>query len=190
MKIVPPEPSVNLYEDGLEAQDILQRKRLGADLSDLRNRIDDPLVVALDSKWGTGKTYFLNRSHRHPDRAASGTDRTRESVKRYEINEKSATAGPEQLPFGFDFAALIRLHEHVLIISDYDSWRSVVVNNLLSAPRNVAIPVHFQAQQRLMEMASDQSSKLRFRIEGPALSLAGRELSKVVKYEPMPECAK
>ena len=31
------------------------------------------------------------------DAAASGADRTGDSVKRYEINEKSAAAGPEQL---------------------------------------------------------------------------------------------
>lgn len=61
MKIVPPEPSVNLYEDGFEEQDLLQRKRLGDALSDLLNRIEDPLVVALDGRWGTGKTYFLKR---------------------------------------------------------------------------------------------------------------------------------
>ena len=61
MKIVLPEPSVNLYEDGFEEQDLLQRKRLGDALSDLLNRIEDPLVVALDGRWGTGKTYFLKR---------------------------------------------------------------------------------------------------------------------------------
>ncbi len=61
MKIVPPEPSIRLYEDGFEGKDILQRRRLGAALSDLLNRIDDPLVIALDGKWGTGKTYFLKR---------------------------------------------------------------------------------------------------------------------------------
>ena len=61
MKIVPPEPSVNMYEDGFEEQDLLQRKRMGDALSDLLNRIDDPLVIALDGKWGTGKTYFLKR---------------------------------------------------------------------------------------------------------------------------------
>ena len=61
MKIVPPEPDVNLYEDGFEEQDLLQRKRLGDALSDLLNRIEDPLVVALDGRWGTGKTYFLKR---------------------------------------------------------------------------------------------------------------------------------
>ena len=61
MRIVPPEPGVNLYEDGFEEPDLLQRKRLGDALSELLNRIDDPLVVALDGRWGTGKTHFLKR---------------------------------------------------------------------------------------------------------------------------------
>ncbi len=61
MKIVPPEPHVNLYSEGFEEPDVLQRKKVGAALSDLLNRIDDPVVVALDGKWGTGKTYFLKR---------------------------------------------------------------------------------------------------------------------------------
>lgn len=61
MKVVPTEPTVDLYKDGFEETDILQRKQTGDALSDLVNRIDDPLVIALDGKWGTGKTYFLKR---------------------------------------------------------------------------------------------------------------------------------
>ena len=61
MKIIPPEPYVDLYNDGFEESDILQRRKIGDALSDLLNRIDDSLVVALDGRWGTGKTYFLKR---------------------------------------------------------------------------------------------------------------------------------
>ena len=61
MKVVPTDPGVKLYEDGFEEQDLLQRKRLGHALSDILNRVDDPLVIALDGRWGTGKTYFLKR---------------------------------------------------------------------------------------------------------------------------------
>ena len=92
--------------------------------------------------------------------------------------------------FGFGFAELNRQHEHGLIISDYDSWQSIDVNNALQVPGNLAIEVRFQAQQWLMEMASDPRSKLEFRFEGPALGLAGRELSAVVACEPTPEYAK
>lgn len=61
MKFVPPEPSVDLYNEGFEEPDILQQRKTGDALSDLLNRIGDPLVVALDGKWGTGKTHFLKR---------------------------------------------------------------------------------------------------------------------------------
>ncbi len=61
MKILPPEPNVDLYNEGFGQTDILQRKKVGNALTDLLERIDDPLVVALDGQWGTGKTYFLKR---------------------------------------------------------------------------------------------------------------------------------
>lgn len=61
MKFLPPEPEVELYEQGFDEPDILERKKAGTALSDLVNRIDDPIVIALDGKWGTGKSYFLKR---------------------------------------------------------------------------------------------------------------------------------
>lgn len=61
MKILPPEPQVELYKEGFEERDILQRAGVGKTLSDLMERIEDPLVVALEGGWGTGKTYFLKR---------------------------------------------------------------------------------------------------------------------------------
>lgn len=61
MKIIPPEPKVALYEEGFEDRDILQRAAVGKSLSNLVERIEDPMVVALDGGWGTGKTYFLKR---------------------------------------------------------------------------------------------------------------------------------
>lgn len=61
MKICPIEPQVELYEEGFEENDILQRAAVGRSLSNLVERIEDPLVIALDGGWGTGKTYFLKR---------------------------------------------------------------------------------------------------------------------------------
>ena len=61
MKILPPEQDIKLYEEGFEAHDILGRKKVGQALSSLVNRISDPVVIALDGKWGTGKTHFLKR---------------------------------------------------------------------------------------------------------------------------------
>lgn len=61
MKFLPPEPHVDLYREGFEEEDVLQRKKVSAALSNLLDRIDDSIVVALHGKWGTGKTYFLKR---------------------------------------------------------------------------------------------------------------------------------
>ncbi len=61
MRIFPPEPDVDMYNEGFGDTDILQRKQIGEALSDMLERIDDPLVIALDGEWGTGKTYFLRR---------------------------------------------------------------------------------------------------------------------------------
>ena len=57
-----PDPKVKrLYEDDFGENDLLHRKQTGDALSDLLNRFEEPLVVALDSQWGSGKTWFLQR---------------------------------------------------------------------------------------------------------------------------------
>jgi len=61
MKILPPEPDVDLYNEGFGEDDLLQRKKVGKALSSLVDRIEDPLVIALAGDWGTGKTHFLKR---------------------------------------------------------------------------------------------------------------------------------
>ncbi len=60
MRFLPPEPEVTLYETAFD-DDILGREKAGSSLSALLDRIEDPLVIALDGRWGTGKTYFLKR---------------------------------------------------------------------------------------------------------------------------------
>ncbi|WP_299663014.1 P-loop NTPase fold protein [uncultured Ruegeria sp.] len=54
-----PEPKIKLYEDGFADHDKLSRKATGDKLSELVERIDDPLVIALDGAWGSGKSIFL-----------------------------------------------------------------------------------------------------------------------------------
>ena len=61
MKFIALEPEVNLYKEGFEENDILQRAAVGKELSALVERIEDPLVIALEGHWGAGKTYFLKR---------------------------------------------------------------------------------------------------------------------------------
>lgn len=59
MRLTVPEPSISLYKDGFAQHDQLNRKETGDKLSELVERIDDPLVIALDGAWGSGKTFFL-----------------------------------------------------------------------------------------------------------------------------------
>ncbi|UWP89794.1 KAP family P-loop NTPase fold protein [Aliiroseovarius crassostreae] len=67
MHFLPPEAPITLYETGFE-EDLLGREKTGKTLSEVLDRIEDPLVVALDGRWGTGKSYFLQRwvgAHEH-----------------------------------------------------------------------------------------------------------------------------
>lgn len=59
MRLTVPDPDITLYEDGFAHHDQLDRKATGDKLSDLVERIDDPLVIALDGAWGSGKSFFL-----------------------------------------------------------------------------------------------------------------------------------
>lgn len=59
MRISPPDVEISLYEDGFQNYDLLSRRKQGKDLSDLVEKIDEPLVIAIDGPWGSGKTFFL-----------------------------------------------------------------------------------------------------------------------------------
>ena len=61
MKLYPPDEKIDLYTTGFADQDPLKRKPMGQALTDLLTNIEDPLVVALNGSWGSGKTYFLKR---------------------------------------------------------------------------------------------------------------------------------
>ncbi|MCF6444932.1 P-loop NTPase fold protein [Nereida sp. MMG025] len=58
-RITPPSPEITLYKDGFEGHDKLGREKTGDRLSDLVERIEEPMVIALDGGWGTGKSHFL-----------------------------------------------------------------------------------------------------------------------------------
>lgn len=60
MRFSPVEEQIALYEEGF-GEDILGRKNVGKALSEVLERIEDPLVVVLDGNWGAGKTHFLRR---------------------------------------------------------------------------------------------------------------------------------
>jgi hypothetical protein len=60
MNLFPNDDAVEIYKTAFEP-DILGRRKLSKQLSDLVERIDNPVVMALDDSWGTGKSYFLKR---------------------------------------------------------------------------------------------------------------------------------
>ena len=54
MKLFPPDPPIELYKTGF-VDDRFDRASTGKALSELVERVEDPLVIALDGDWGSGK---------------------------------------------------------------------------------------------------------------------------------------
>ncbi|MFT5061849.1 MAG: hypothetical protein ACI9AX_002180 [Polaromonas sp.] len=74
MRLTPKEPVFKPGKIGFPEDDPLDRAASGKALSGLVERIEDPMVIALDGGWGTGKSWFLKRwvgQHRldYPDQA-------------------------------------------------------------------------------------------------------------------------
>ena len=61
-----------IYETGFE-KDTLDRKKFADQLSELITKVTEPFVIALDGKWGSGKSYFLQRwvGHHCSDKATT-----------------------------------------------------------------------------------------------------------------------
>ena len=59
MKYVCPPAEIELYVDGFDKLDLLDRKKTGEKLSQLVEKIQDPFVIAVDGQWGSGKSFFL-----------------------------------------------------------------------------------------------------------------------------------
>lgn len=61
MKLFPQQPPFEIYKTGFGGDDLLNRSTSGQRLSELLERVEDPVVLALDGPWGSGKSYFLKR---------------------------------------------------------------------------------------------------------------------------------
>ena len=59
MRLFIPEPTIDVGKDGFDSIDMLGRKDHGKRLSDLLSAVEDPVVIAIDGGWGSGKTVFL-----------------------------------------------------------------------------------------------------------------------------------
>ncbi len=77
LRLTPPEPDFTPRDKSFDDKDatglrydLLGRKAVGRRLSDLVERIGEPLVIALDGIWGSGKSHFLRLwtgAHRKED---------------------------------------------------------------------------------------------------------------------------
>lgn len=93
--------------------------------------------------------------------------------------------------FGLNFQVLNRLNEHGLIISDYNSWRDfrMSVHHAIEENRErpLPIPFHHQDGQWILVPKLPRNPADELRVNGVAMTLAGRELSTIVEREPVPE---
>ena len=58
-RLAPLEPEIKRYENGFRGICQLRRATEGKKLSDLIERVSQPMVIALDAPWGGGKSVFL-----------------------------------------------------------------------------------------------------------------------------------
>jgi hypothetical protein len=66
--IFPQDPKIDIGTDGFAGKDLLGRREFGQRLTDLVDKIEQPLVIALDAEWGSGKSHFLKLwagAHKH-----------------------------------------------------------------------------------------------------------------------------
>ena len=57
--ITPSELKIDLYKEGFGERGLPGRKHLGLKLSNLVEDMQQPMVIAVDSSWGAGKSTFL-----------------------------------------------------------------------------------------------------------------------------------
>ncbi len=90
------------------------------------------------------------------------------------------------MDFGFDFRALNRLNEYGLIISEYNSLIDLTV--CVAKDRNhLTVPFFHQGEPWVLVPIPEGKPLGCLMMDGVALSLSGRELSRVVEREPMPD---
>ena len=59
MKLFPPAIEIGDHDGFIKENDIFGRSMVGKGLTNIICRVTDPLVIAIDNEWGTGKTTFL-----------------------------------------------------------------------------------------------------------------------------------
>ena len=59
MRLFPPTLEIGEKEGFTKEKDIFGRSTTGKGLTNIVCQVTDPLVIAIDNEWGTGKTTFL-----------------------------------------------------------------------------------------------------------------------------------
>ena len=59
MSISVPAPKIDIYKSGFDGVCKLGRAEEGKKLSELVEKVSEPLVIAVDAPWGAGKSFFL-----------------------------------------------------------------------------------------------------------------------------------
>lgn len=89
--------------------------------------------------------------------------------------------------YGLSFATLNLLNEHGLIISDYNSWMDCLPCLEVSEARHqvLCMPLAFEGRHWNLTPISSESLGKKIKMHGVALTKAGRELSRIVKVDPV-----
>ena len=91
--------------------------------------------------------------------------------------------------YGLSFTTLNLLNEHGLVISDYNSWMDFlpcIEVSVNGAEKQVyCMPLKFQGRHITLEPAFTASVNKVIKMHGVALTKSGRELSKIVRAEPV-----
>ena len=94
--------------------------------------------------------------------------------------------------YGLPFSSLNLLNEHGLIIADFNSWQEYMpcleIDN--SRGQVILLPFAYQGKHWMLRPTSKESINKKIKIHGVALTKSGRELSKIVKCEPVNEYSK
>ena len=97
--------------------------------------------------------------------------------------------------FGLSFGELNILNEHGLIIGDYNSWYDMRFcigipasgSNQQNTHSILRIPFRFQDRNWVLSPSEHRELDSEFRVSGVALTQVGKELSKIVECDPVPE---
>ena len=90
--------------------------------------------------------------------------------------------------FGLAFGQLNRLHEHGLLIPDYNSWRDYRMSILPNPPSPIPVlPFEHQSRQWVFTSDNPRSPDKEWKLHGVGLTASGVELSRVVDRAPMPD---